>query len=375
MGRTLANVLRLGIKELYSLLRDPVLMGLMAYTFTVAIYSVAEGVQTEVHNAAVAVVDEDRSVLSERIRGALLEPQFQPADLLPLDRLDQAMDRGQYSFVIDIPPDFQADVLAGAGPTIQLNVDATAMTLAGNGARYIQNVIQAEVTAFVGRAEGGTEAPVTLTVRVKFNPNLKSSWFMSVMQIINNLTILAIVLSGAAVIREREHGTIEHLLVMPVTPVEIMLAKIWANGLVIVIAAIVSLNLVVKGVLGVPVAGSTGLFALGAAIYLFAVTSLGILLSTIATTMPQFGLLSIPVFVVLNLLSGTITPLESMPAALQTVMYASPAAHFVKFAQAVLYRDAGIAIVWPEMLLVAATGTVFFGVALMRFRMTMSASD
>lgn len=369
------NVLRLGIKELYSLARDPVLMGLILYTFTFAIYTVANGVRTEVRNAAVAVVDEDRSVLSTRIRGALLEPQFQPAEMISINALDRAMDSGAFSFVIDIPPGLQADVLAGRTPTIQLNVDATAMTLAGNGARYIQNVIQAEVTGFLGRAEGAGERPASLTVRVKFNPNLEASWFMAVMQIINNLTIMAVILSGAAVIREREHGTIEHLLVMPVTPAEIMLAKIWANGLVIVAAAVLSLHLVVQGLLAVPVAGSTAVFVLGASVYLFAVTSLGIMLSTIATTMPQFGLLSIPVFVVLNLLSGGMTPLESMPAGLQTIMMASPATHFVKFAQAVLFRDAGLAIVWPDLLVVAAIGGTFFSLALIRFRATMAAAQ
>lgn len=375
MGSGPRNVLRLGIKELYSLARDPVLMGLILYTFTFAIYTVANGVRTEVRNAAVAVVDEDRSVLSTRIRGALLEPQFQPAEMISINALDRAMDSGAFSFVIDIPPGLQADVLAGRTPTIQLNVDATAMTLAGNGARYIQNVIQAEVTGFLGRAEGAGERPASLTVRVKFNPNLEASWFMAVMQIINNLTIMAVILSGAAVIREREHGTIEHLLVMPVTPAEIMLAKIWANGLVIVAAAVLSLHLVVQGLLAVPVAGSTAVFVLGASVYLFAVTSLGIMLSTIATTMPQFGLLSIPVFVVLNLLSGGMTPLESMPAGLQTIMMASPATHFVKFAQAVLFRDAGLAIVWPDLLVVAAIGGTFFSLALIRFRATMAAAQ
>ncbi|WPZ34031.1 ABC transporter permease [Thalassobaculum sp. OXR-137] len=373
-SRLLQNTVRLGVKELYSLSRDVVLLGLIAYTFTLAIYTVARGQQTDLRNASVAVVDEDRSVLSQRIRGALLPPHFQPADLIGIDRLDPVLDSGRASFVLDIPPGLEADVLAGRNPTIQLNVDATAMTLAGNGTRYIQSIVQAEVAGLLGRGQETARAPAVLTVRAKFNPNLETSWFTSVMQIVNNLTILAVILSGAAVIREREHGTLEHLLAMPVRPAEIVLAKIWANGLVIVLAAVLSLKLVVEGGLGVPVAGSIGLFALGAAVYLFAITSLGIMLSTIATTMPQFGLLSIPVFVVLNLLSGATTPLESMPEPLRTIMHASPATHFVKFSQAVLYRDAGIEIVWPQLLTVAAIGAVFFVCALLRFRSTVAAA-
>ncbi|GAB5467575.1 MAG: ABC transporter permease [Rhodospirillales bacterium] len=370
-----AIVLRLGVKELYSVARDPVLMILILYSFTFAIYTVAQGVQTEVHNAAIAVVDEDRSVVSNRIRGAFQPPQFQPAALIGIGEIDAVLDGGHYSFVLDIPPDFQADLLAGRYPEIQLNVDATAMTLAGNGAAYIQNIVQQELLDFATRSGGGPTPPVTLVVRAFFNPNLDSTWFMAVMQIVNNVTIMAVILSGAAVIREREHGTLEHLLVMPVTPAEIMLAKVWANGLVILLAAVLSLYAVVQGLLDVPIAGSIGLFAVGSALYLFAVTALGIMLSTIATTMPQFGLLSIPVFVVLNLLSGGSTPLESMPETLQTVMQFAPTAHFIKFAQAVLYRGADLSVVWPSLLAVGAIGAVFFAAALLRFRATMAAAQ
>lgn len=373
MGRAAAIVLRLGIKELYSVARDPVLVILIAYTFTFAIQSVASGVQTEVRNAAIAIVDEDRSALSQRIRGAFLRPYFQPAEVIGLDALDRAMDTGAYSFVLDIPPGFQADILAGRRPALQLNVDATAMTLAGNGAAYIQTIVNAEIQAFLRRGDGAEPPPVALVTRARFNPNLDASWYFAGMELVNNITIIAMILAGAAVIREREHGTIEHLLVMPITPGEIMAAKVWANGLIIVAAAVLSLHAVVQGWLGVPVAGSVGLFAFGTAIYLFSITSLGIMLATIATSMPQFGLLAIPVFVVMNLLSGGATPLEAMPETLQLVMQASPATHFIKFAQAVLYRGADLSIVWPRLAAVAGIGLVFFLYALARFRATMAA--
>jgi ABC-2 type transport system permease protein len=371
--RGLAIVYRLGVKELYSLLRDPVLMALIAYTFTGAVYTVARGVQTELRNAAIAVVDEDRSAVSGRIASAFLPPYFQPAALIGAEAVDAGMDGGRFAFVLDIPPGFEADLLAGRSPVIQLNVDATAMTTAGNGARYVQAIVATEIAGFLGRAEGTDPTPVALTIRAKFNPNLDSGWFMAVMQIINTITILGIVLGGAAVIREREHGTIEHLMVMPVTASEIVLAKIWANGVVIVAAAMLSLWLVVGGALGVPNNGSSALFAVGTAVYLFAVVSLGVLLSTVATTMPQFGLLSIPVFVVMNLLSGGVTPLESMPLALQRAVQALPSTHFVAFAQAVLHRGAGPDAVWPQLAAMAGLGGAFFALALVRFRAALAA--
>jgi ABC-2 type transport system permease protein len=155
---------------------------------------------------------------------------------------------------------------------------------------------------------------------------------------------------------------------MPVVPVEIMLSKILANGLVILIAAGLSLTLVVRWWLQVPIAGSIPLFLGGSFIYIFTVAALGILLGTIAATMGQFGLLAIPVLLVTMLLSGSNTPMESMPVWLQYLMETiSPTPHFVAFAQGVLYRGADFSIVWPEILAMAGIGAVYLAFALHRF--------
>lgn len=372
MARWLSNVFRLGLKELRSLWADPVLILLIVYVFSIAVYSVATGAKLEVTNAAVAYVDQDRSALTGRILGAILPPQFKAAEEIAADEVEEAMDNGRYVFVLSFPPSFEADVLAGRKPQVQLNVDATAMAQAGNGAVFLQQIIRAEVAKFVSRLDETPELPIDLVVTTRYNPNLNSVWFSSVMQVINNITILSVLLTGAALIREREHGTIEHLLVMPVTPSEIMVAKIWANGLAIIVAAIFSLWLVVQTLLQVPIAGSIPLFIFGAALYLVSVTGLGILLATFTSSMPQFGLLALPVLVVMNLLSGSTTPMESIPDWLQFLMQAAPSTHFVAFAQAILYRGAGWSTVWPDMLVMVGLSGVFFLIALQRFRKTMA---
>lgn len=375
MWRRLQNIYRLGVKEIFSLRRDVVMVVLIIFTFTYAVYTPARHAQTELRNASVAIVDEDYSQLSQRIRDALLEPYFKPPVLLTIDRIDAVMDSGQYTFVIDIPPDFQADLLAGRQPSVQVNIDATAMTQAGHGATYIRRIIAQEIEDFMHSGEVLLQLPVAQVVRVKFNPNVHSKWFLGVMQLVNMITLLAIMLSGAALIREREHGTIEHLLVMPLTPAEIMIAKVWANGLVIVIAATLSLKLVIQGLLDVHIAGSIPLFVSGMVIYLFSVTALGIFLATLVRSMPQFGLLAFPVFMVMNLLSGSTTPLDSMPEVLQHVMQLSPSTHFVSFAQAILYRGAGFDVVWREFAIIFLSGAAFFIAALFRFRKTISAAQ
>jgi ABC-2 type transport system permease protein len=371
---SLKHVYRLGIKELYSLRSDLVMVVLILYTFSYAIYTPAKHAQTELRNASVAIVDHDHSQLSQRIRDALLPPYFQEPAQISAQQVDRAMDAGRYTFVLDVPPDFEADLLAGQHPALQVNVDATAMTQAGHGAHYIQRIVAREVAA-VAQGQGvDTGEPVQLVARARFNPNLESRWFLAVMQLVNMITLMAVILTGAALIREREHGTIEHLLVMPLRPAEIMLAKIWANGLIIVIAAMLSLLVLVQGILGVPIAGSVVLFAAGTAVYLFSVTALGIFLATLARTMPQFGLLAFPVFMVMNLLSGGTTPLDSMPPLLQYVMQLAPSTHFVDFAQGILYRGAGLDILWPQLAAIALIGAVLFAAALHRFRRTVTSS-
>jgi len=368
MGRHAINVFRLGLKELASLSRDVVMMVLILYTFTMAVYDVAKGVRTEVQNAAVAVVDDDGSDFSRRLMDAIQPPYFQHPRRVARGEVENLLNHSLVTFVVTLPPKLQADLLAGRQPEIAIEVDATAMTQAGIGTSYLQNIVTRTAREFLNARDIDAGLPATVVTRVLFNPNLDSVRFNAVMQVVQDITILAIILVGAAVMRERERGTIEHLMVMPVTAAEIALAKIWANGLVILAAAGLSLTLVVGWALGVPVAGSLPLFLCGAALYLFAATSLGILLATVANSMPQLGLLAIPVFVVMNLLSGTTTPMEAMPEWLGLAMQISPSTHFVALSQSILYRGAGLETVWPQMTAIFVLGLVFLLVALLRFR-------
>lgn len=371
-GVRAARVLRLGRKEFASLRRDPVLAFFLVYAFSYAVYVPAATTGLELRNASIAVVDEDGSPLAARLANGIPRHYFQPPRSLRFDEVDAAMDAGRFTFVIDVPPDFEADVLAGRRPALQLLVDATAMSQAGLGSHHLAEVLGDELANFLRGPRATAEPEVRSVVRVAFNPNLHQSWYLGVVQLINNVTMLAIVITGAALLREREHGTLEHLLVMPLTPLEIALAKVWANGLVIVVAAALSLGLVVHGALGVPIRGSVPLFLLGTAVYLFSTTAIGIFLATVVRSMPQFGLLLVPVIIPMMVLSGGMTPLEAMPEPLQWAMRASPTTHFVSFATAVLYRGAGLAIVWPEFAAIAGIGALFFGAALWRFRASLA---
>lgn len=368
MKQWMLNIARLSAKELRSLFGDIPLMALIVFTFTLAVYSTAKGVKAEVANASVGIIDADHSALSQRLREAIRAPYFKAPKDYSAQEAGPALDHSEVIFVIDIPPHFEADVIAGRSPSMQIMVDATAMTQAGLGVVYLNQIFYKELLDYFHQQGIESMLPAQPVMHVLFNPNNQGHWFTSVMQIVTNVTVLAIILVGAAVIRERERGTIEHLLVMPVRPSEIAMAKILANGGVILAAVAMSLWLVVHIWLDVPLAGSVGLFMLGTALYLFAITALGIMLATLTSSMPQFGLLAAPVYVVLYLLSGAATPVESMPTLIQHIVQLSPATQFVKLTQAVLYRDAGLDIVWPQLLAVAVAGALFLFIALGRFR-------
>ena len=364
----LDNILHLGVKELRSLARDPIMLVLIVHAFTFGIYTAATAMPETLNRAPIAIVDEDRSPLSARIAGAFYLPHFLPPVMISQHEMDARMDAGLDTFALDIPPNFQRDVLAGRTPTIQLNVDATRMSQAFTGSGYIQSIVSGEASAFAQRYRAVATPPVELVLRARFNPQLDKSWFGAIVEVINNVTMLSIVLTGAALIREREHGTIEHLLVMPVTPFEIMTAKVWAMALVVLAACAFALLFIVQGLLAMPIEGSVALFLAGAGLHLFATTSMGIFLGTVARSMPQFGLLIILVLLPLEMLSGGTTARESMPELVQFVMLAAPTTHFVALAQAILFRGAGLAVVWPQFLALAAIGTLLFAYALARFR-------
>jgi ABC-2 type transport system permease protein len=373
--RSLSNIFWLGTKELRSLLSDWVLLGLVIYSFSLAVISQAQSNSQELYHASIGIVDEDQSELSRRISHAFLMPYFKPPVALSQGDVEHLMNMGQYTFVVDIPPNFQRDVLAGRHPEIQVNVDATAMVQAGLGSGYAEQIINTEIAQFLSHAESVPLSPVNLAIRIAFNPNLATAWFTSVMGIISSVTLLAIILAGAALVREREHGTMDHLMVMPLTPFEIAMSKIWANGFIIALAIGFSLYFVVRLLLGVPVAGSIPLFLFGSILYLFFATSIGLFLGTIARSMPQLGLLYMLVGVPMNVLSGNATPLESMPPWLATAMQASPSTHFVLFAQAILYRGAGLDVVWPQFVAVAGIAALFLILTLLRFRSALSAAS
>lgn len=366
------NIYYLGIKELISLSRDPVLMFMILYAFTFSIYSAAMSLPETLHNAPISIVDEDDSQLSKRIIDAFYPPYFLDPTLTTLNQVTERLNSGLDTFSIVIPTKFQQDVLGKRKPAIQLNIDATRVTQALTGNEHVVEIILREVDAFLQGHRTKNPLKIDVSYRILFNPELMESWFGGVTDLIRNITLLSVVLTGAALIREREHGTVEHLLVMPVTPFDIMVSKIWSMMVVVTAATIFSLLLIIQVVIGVPIQGSILLFMVGTLFHTFASTSLGIYLGTLSRSMPQFALILILTILPMQILSGALTPRESMPEFIQKIMLLAPDTHFVILAEGVLFRGSGLSIIWPQLLALASIGTVLFLISLERFRKTLA---
>ena len=167
-----SNIWHLGVKELRGLVRDPMMLVLIVYSFTFQIYSGARAIPETLNKAPISIVDEDRSPLSSRIVDAFYPPHFLPPVMINRQEMDARMDAGVDTFALNIPPNFQRDMLADRQPTIQLNVDATRMTQAFTGSGYIQTIVDGEVSAF---AQGYRANPAPPTHSSPFAPSATSS--------------------------------------------------------------------------------------------------------------------------------------------------------------------------------------------------------
>jgi ABC-2 type transport system permease protein len=370
MIRKLWHIYRLGLKELISFRYDYVLVIMVIYSFTVMIIVPSKGTGVQVRNSSVAYVDEDQSLLSQRIIDSVQQPFFQKPKAIIYHDINQVLDRGEYIFVIHIPSGFQKDLLARKAPEISIDVDATAIGHAKLGVTYLSKIINQEINTFLLGSHKPADPPIQVNTRVMYNPNNENSWFMSIVLLNHMITLLSIILPAAALIKEKERGTVEHLLVMPLVPLEITIAKVWANSFIVLIGVVFALLFSIKLVIGTPIHGSMLVFFLGTTVFLYATTELGVFLATIAKNQPQAGLLSMPIIVPIAMLSGGTSPFESMPRFLQIIMQFAPTTHYMEFCSRVLIRGAGIDVVWPQLLAMAVIGTVLFIGAMMRFRAT-----
>ena len=360
-------------KELRQLLRDRVLLAFIVYAFSVDIFLAASGVSLQLNRAATVVQDFDHSTASRELSSRFVSPYFRVDGQISHDSEAQArLDDGRAMLALTIPPGFQADLQRGQPTAVHLQVDATNSVLgflASSYASLITSRFGLEQAASALGASGAALPVIDNQVRVWFNPNQLDSWFMGITELLNIVTVFSILLPAAAMVREKERGTVEQLLVSPLSPFQIVFPKVLAMTLVIVLGSALALFGVLQLGFAVPVRGSAVLFLLLTALYVFTTAGLGLAAATLARNLAQVGMLSILILAPMIFLSGAWTPPEAMPAWLRALTYLSPMHYYIDAAFGVLLKGQGALELWRSLLGMTLIGVTVFVWGLRRVRM------
>ncbi len=363
------------LKELKQLSRDPILLIVIVYFFTADIYIAGSGIRMDLNQASIVVMDHDHSAASRELIYRFRPPYFDlRGGIFDDGTARELLDRGKVLAVLDIPADFQRDLMRGRRVAVQLQVDASNSTLGTLVTTYAGQIVarygmeQAQQRLGLGEVQLQAVPLILDRHRVYYNPNQVDPWFMSISELLTVITMLALMLPAAAAVREKERGTIEQLAVSPLTSAQIMLPKVLAMGLIILGGAAVSLFMIIVTVFGLHIKGSIPLFFAVTALYVFATAGLGLFIATLSRTLGQVVMLVILIMMPLLLLSGAWTPPEAMPYALRQAMYLSPLSYYIEMSYGILMKGVGLQTIWDSLLGLALLGSLVFGFGVSRFR-------
>ncbi len=362
-------------KELLQFSRDFVLVFFTVYAFTVDVYLAGSGMKLSLNNAATVVFDGDRSQASRELVSRFREPYFnQTGQLGSAQDSVAVLDSGKAMVALDIPQHFERQLLRGEPTSVQMQIDTTNTVLGLLASSYGEQIVGRyglEVALERLNRAGGSlsSAPSIIDQhRVWFNPNQSDAWFMSISELLTVITLFSLMLPAAAMVREKERGTIEQLLVSPLSPMQVMLPKVLSMTLVILALTALCLFLVVRGVFAVPFEGSLLLFFVITALYVFTTAGLGLAIATFARNMAQAGMLVILFIAPMIFLSGAFTPPEAMPAFIRLLMLLSPLHYFIDATYGIMLKGAGVNMLLPQLLGMSVLGALNFGLGLWRFR-------
>lgn len=377
-----ATLRRLGAllrKEYLQFFRDRSLIYIVLYVFTIEIYMAGTGFNFEVRNYPTAIFDRDRTQWSLQLAEKFRLPYFRLTQEITTEaQMVDLLNRGVVSLVVVIPHGFARSLLEKNQASIQAVTDGTlsntSLLALGYTHEIAQNFAQ-DLGQRLGRVnprEEHLQPQVAIKPRVLFNPNQKGEWFAGLIELFSVITLVAILLPAAAMVREKEYGTIEQLLVTPVRPVEIMSAKIISMASIVLTASLLSIFLIIFPVFNLPWRGSLLLFIAATNLYVFCATGFGMFIATVCRNLPQTILLVIMIIAPILFLSGSWTPIEAMPRPLAWLTYLSPLKHYLAIGYNILLKGAGFSALWPDFLNLNIIGFGLFGLCALQFRRQFS---
>lgn len=369
IGRFLAAVK----KEFIQFSRDRLLIALIIWTYTVEVVICAYALSFEVRNLRLAVYDQDLSQISRTLVERFTSTEYFSSARYVLGRgeIDTLLDSGTADLGLVIPPEFSDHLLSGRGADIQAVLSGVNSNTA-NAAMAYTNIIVEEfsvmaVKDLLQRMGRSPELPVvTPQVRMWYNPELEFRYFMVISMIVVASLLVGIVHVAATMVREKETGTIEQIVLTPLKGYELIGAKL-APTLAIGMFSLLP-SLAIAWWFRVPMKGSVILFFLTSALFLFTSMGIGVFISTFSRNLQQALLIAFFVVFPLMFLSGTIVPIESMPKALQYLSNLSPLRFYMETALAIFLKGVGISILWPKLLVITVFSAVIFPISLLRLR-------
>ncbi len=362
-------------KEALQFFRDKAIFLFVLYAFTLDVYIAGNGFILTLKNGGMALLDMDRSAVSREITRRIRAPYFKWQEEISSPReASRLLDEGRVLGVLTIPPDFQRRLYQGRKAPLQLLLDGTQITSSTLASSYI-----ARITAEYGQEFAlkyyGISAPTLAHIprvdgrsRVLFNPNMEDPYFTALDELFMMITVISIILLSTALVREREYGTMEQLLVSPIKPRHIILAKILFTMITLLVATQVTLALVIKGAFHISMRGSYPLFMVVTAIYIFSCCGIGLLIATLAQRLGHIGLLTLLFLAPILFLSGGWVPPEAMPPWMVPLTYLSPLKYYTDLGLGIYLRGEGLSLAWREILALTTVGSGYFLYGLLRFR-------
>jgi ABC-2 type transport system permease protein len=369
------RILAMTVKELKQLIRDPALLLIIVYFFTADVYLAGSGINLSLKNASVMVIDRDHSEASRELIHRFRQPYFNlKGEITSKNEAEDLLNTGKILAVLDIPENFQKQLLKSQSISVQFQVDSSNTVLGTLATTYATEITASFGQDFVVKRLGiNSEQLAAWPIiqnrhRVLYNPNRIDGWFMSISELLTVITILSLMLPAAAAVREKERGTIEQLAVSPLSSLQILLPKVISMGLVILIGVAACLFLIIIPIFELPIKGSLWLFFAVTALYVFTTSGIGLFVATISRNLGQMAMLGILILMPILLLSGAWTPPEAMPKVMRWAMTISPLYYFNEMGYAILFKGAGIDIIWDSLLGLSVLGGFFFNFWVWRFR-------
>ncbi len=376
--RTIIWLHRLAVmtrKEMLQLFRDVPIVAFLVYSFTLAIYITGNGIRSQLHDASLLVHDADHSGSSRELIHRFQTPFFRMnGEVLDSREGLRQLDQGTAIALLEIPPRFHEQLVTGEPTAVQLLVDTTnspnGLSAASYAARIVARFGQETALNRIGSTDESSQGlPLIMSDhRVWYNPDQNEAWFECISHLLRQITIFALLLPAAALVREKERGTAEQLLVSPLTPFQIMISKVLAMTVVILCATAIGLFGVMQPVFGVPIKGSIWLFFTLTALFVVTTACMGLAGATLARNQGQVGMMTLLVAAPMLMLSGITAPMEAMPVWVRYLMALSPLRYYIEIANGILLKGASLNILWDSVLAMAALGAALFGFGLWRFR-------